>query len=451
MARRTACFILCGLLLTAVPLLAQSQNRTVSVQGLIFDLKHPEADRRIDAAKLLGSNKIRQAVPALIEAADDPQPRVRLAVVTALDEIRDIRALPVMVKGVQDPETDIRKKAIDGLVHLYVLDESGFVAGTKKVFKFLNPFDSNYNDLIIESYVNVPGEVVDALVTRLNDPDDGVRKAAVMSLGIFRARPALPQLKQNAALETRNDIKVEYLRTFYKIGDPDACPSVVPLINDPDKGVHDEAILTAGLLRCPDAVDSLMYLYESGIKERKTVLKIIPASSSYDLQLKCFQALALIADPRSEKLFLPALRHDNDDFRVAAAEGLARLGNREHLARVEKQRETASHRRYQLALDYALYRMGRQDLLNELVNELGSSRYGDQVYNYLLEMPPDQLPQLYPLLRSSRGEGRIRLLNVLGMIGNAETLNVVQSYTNDSDPDVVSAALLAVRRLQARV
>ena len=125
MARRMACFILCGLLLTAVPLLAQSQNRTVSVQGLIFDLKHPEADRRIDAAKLLGNNKIRQAVPALIEAADDPQPRVRLAVVTALDEIRDIRALPVMVKGVQDPETDIRKKAIDGLVHLYVLDAGG--------------------------------------------------------------------------------------------------------------------------------------------------------------------------------------------------------------------------------------------------------------------------------------------------------------------------------------
>jgi HEAT repeat protein len=453
MARKTAFFLVLGLWLILLPhpLMAQSQSKTVSVQGLIFDLKHPEADRRVEAARLLGGNKIRQAVPALVEAADDPDPRVRMAILTALDEIRDIRAQQVMVKMVQDPETDIRRKAIDGLVHLYVLDESGFIAGTKKVFNFLNPFDSNYNDLVIESYINVPADVVAALVTRLNDSDDGVRKAAVMSLGIFRARQALPDLERTAPLETKDDIKVEFIRTFYKIGDPDACSSVVPFINDPDKSVHDEAILTAGLLRCRDAVEPLMYLYESGIKERKTVLKIIPASSSYDLQLKCFQALSLIADPRSEKLFLPALRHSNDDFRVAAAEGLARLGNRDNLTRVEKQRETASHRRYQLALDYARYRMGREDLLNELVHELDSSRYGDQVYNYMLELPPDQLPRLYPLLRSATGDERIRLLDVLGMIGDAGTLDVVKTYTNDSDPDVVSAALLAVRRLQARL
>jgi HEAT repeat protein len=451
-ARKAAIFLLFGFCLTLlpVPVMAQSQNKTVSVQGLIFDLKHPEADRRVEAARLLGSNKIRQAVPALVEAADDPDPRVRMAIVTALDDIRDIRAQPVLVKMVQDPETDIRKKAIDALVDLYVLDESGFIAGTKKVFKFLNPFDSNYNDLIIASYINVPADVIDALVTRLNDSDDGVRKAAVMSLGIFRARPALPNLERASALEKKDDIKVEFIRTFYKIGDPAACSSVLPLINDPDKGVHDEAILTAGLLRCRDAVEPLMYLYESGIKERKTVLKIIPASSSYDLQLKCFQALALIADPRSEKLFLPALRHSNDDFRVAAAEGVARLGNRDNLARVQQHRATASHRRYQLALDYALFRLGQENLLNELVQELDSSRYGDQVYNYLLELTPDQLPRLYPLLRSSTGDVRVRLLDVLGMIGDAGSLDVVRTYTNDSDPDVVSAALLAVRRLQAR-
>lgn len=442
----------CFLCLSIAGLLAatSTQTRKYSVQGLIYDLKHPEAERRIEAARLLGDNKIREAVPELMNTTADPDENVRLAVLTALDQIRDTRALPVYVTLTADPAVAIRRKAIDALVRLYALDESGFIAGTKKIFHFINPFDSNYNDLMVEPFIPIPPAIPPALEARLSDPDDAVRKAAVMSLGIFRSRGSVPRMGESLAKETKADIRIEYCRSFYKTGDAAACAPLNPLINDADKSVHDEAILTSGLLRCREAVDMLMDFYERGVKERKTVLGIIPASSKEDLQLKCFQALAMIGDPRAEKLFLPALNHETEDFRVAAAEGLARLANPANLPAAEKARPKAKGRRFQLALDFALYRMGRKELLPDLVKELGSVRYSDQVYLYLLEFAPADLPELYPLLRDFRGKIRIRLLDALGMTGNAATMQEVQKYTADSDLDVAMAALLAVRRIQGR-
>jgi len=447
-AKTLAAVVAC--LLLAIPALAQAETRKVSVQGLLYDLKHPDPDRREAAARLLGTNKVRQAVPDLVATAGDPVEKVRLAVVTALEEIRDPLALPAYVSLMADSAAAIRSKAIDGLVQLYVLDEQGFIAGTRKVLNFLNPFDSNYNSLLVEPYVMVAPEGITALAARLEDSDNGVRKSAVMALGILRGRAALPRMMQLLPSEPENTIKVEFLRSFFKIGGPDSCPAIIPLVNDPDKSVHDEAILTAGLLRCQEAATPITELYESGIKERRTVLGVVPASSKDDLQIKCLQALALIAAPESERIFLPALRHVSEDYRVAAAEGLARLANPANLPPVEEQRKAAKGRSFQLALAFASYRMGQKDQLRELVDELDSSRYGDQMFAYLVELKPDLLLDLYPYLRNEKGTTRIRLLDILGLAGTGVQLQEIQQYTHDSDADVASAALQAIRRIQAR-
>lgn len=437
---------LCGLLA-----FGQNQSRKSSVDGLIYDLKHPDAERRVEAAKSLGGAKARQAVPALVEAASDPDADVRAAVLGALDEIRDPRALPAYIQLSADERADTRQKALDAMVHLYVLDETGFIAGTKKVWSFFNPFDSNYNDLAVEPYVMVSPNAIQAASARLDDPEDKVRKAAVMSLGIFRAKTALPRMKEVLVQEPSGSIRIEYFRSFYKIGSQDVCEEVTIHVNDPDKPVHDEAILTCGLLRCGSAVPALMDIYQSGIKERKKVMKVIPASSDEDLQRRCLEALAMIADPRAKKLFLPALNHVNGDFRVAAAEGLARLADPDTLETIQKARAAAAKdRHFQLALDYALYRFGQKDRIGEMARELDSTRYDQQVYNYFLEFTPAQLVDLYPILRTAKGDLRVKLLEILGLRGDAKTLEEVQQYTHDSNSDAASAALMAVRRIQAR-
>lgn len=428
---------------------AAPQTRKVSVQGLIYDLKHPEVDRRVEAARLLGQNKIRTAVPALIEATGDSDETVRLEVLNSLDGMRDNRARLSFVTLTADSNATIREKSIDAIVHLYVLDETGFIAGTKKVFRFLNPFDSNYNDLLVEAYLPIPEAVYQALASRLDDPEPKVRKAAVMALGILRGRPVLDRMREVCRDEPEGTIQIEYLRSYFKIGDPAVCPEVLPFINAPEKNLHDEAILVAGLLRCREAVPALMDIYESGIKERRKVLAVVPASSEDDLQIKCLQSLAMIGDPLADKIFLPALRHESLDFQVAAAEGLARLANPEHAEAIGQRKQAARNKRLLLALEFACYRLGQKESLAPLVDGLGSGQ-NQQVFGYLLEIPPAQLPELYPFLRHSKGKVRIRLLEVLGLAGNQATLEEVQRYTSDSDIDVALEALLAVRRIQAR-
>jgi len=442
--------LFCGATVTGVVAQAQTQTRKVSIDGLIYDLKHPDPDRRVEAARLLGVHKLNQSVPALIEAAADPQPSVRLAVLEALAKIRDPRALHTYITLTADSEANIRQKAIAALLEVYVVDESGFVAGTRKVIEFLNPFDSDYNTLVVEPYVPVSADAVRALAQRLEDPETGVRKAAVMGLGTLRGRAALPQMKDVLSREPENGIKIEYFRSFYKIGDPDACGRLVPYVNDPDKAVHDEAILTSGLLRCKESVDAVMDIYQMGIKEREKVFGVIPASSSDDLQIKCLQALALIGDDRAAKLYLPALRHDKEDFRVAAAEGLARLADPQYEPVLVERSAGARGKRFQLALAYAFYRLGHKERLQDMVRELGGMKHGDQMFSYLVELTPDQLADLYPHLRASKGKTRIRILEAVGVAGAVQNLAEVQSYTHDSDANVASAAMVAVRRIQAR-
>ena len=76
--------LLCGLVvwaLVAAPFPAWAQQQEVSVKGLVYDLSHPDGDRRKAAAKLLGQHKAGEAVPGLIELTEDSDGLIRLVAV----------------------------------------------------------------------------------------------------------------------------------------------------------------------------------------------------------------------------------------------------------------------------------------------------------------------------------------------------------------------------------
>ncbi|MDP6606844.1 MAG: HEAT repeat domain-containing protein, partial [Dehalococcoidia bacterium] len=107
---------------------AQQEERR-SVDGLVYDLQHPEADRRIRAARLLGQNKVHAAVPALMEAATDRDEDVRLEAAKSLVLIHDRRARPTYVLLTRDTNPVTQEKAVEGIINTYVGDESGFIQG----------------------------------------------------------------------------------------------------------------------------------------------------------------------------------------------------------------------------------------------------------------------------------------------------------------------------------
>ena len=434
------------LLGTASDSFGQSTQKR-SVDGLVYDLKHPEASSRTKAARAIGENKLRQAVPALIEASEDPEPAVRLEVVKALVNINDPRALNAYIRLVHDGADRRRQEqAVKGIVQMYAAPETGFTAEFMKVVDFMNPLSDGYNPLMVEGHIPVSQNAITAIADLLFVSDKGLRKDAAVALGILRAQSALPAIKEALGKEAENDVKIELIRSIYKIGDRSAGDALIPLIRDPDKKVHDEAILVVGRLKVKDAVPSLTELYTAGVEEKQKIFGLVPVSGADDLQRKILEALAYIGDPSNVDLFEGALSDERGHFRRYGAEGLGRSGAESHLSLVAKKYLREDSRDVRLGMGFALFRLGREEHLVELVD----NAQRDQAYYYLLELEPDQVQALYPYVQTEKDAVKIRLLQVIGLRGEASALPLVEEMSSSENADVASAANLAIRRLRAR-
>ena len=443
----TVALIAAFLLVGAPDLRGQEELR--NVDGLIFDLRHPELDRRKTAVVGLGKHRIRRAIPELSRLVKDPDDLLRNALARALIKIADIRALPALMTLCHDSRKQTQLVAIQGLVKLHVNLPDGFFHGMKRVVNFMNPVDDDYDPLVVEPYVSVSPDAIDTLATLLRSSDTDVRRNAAMALGILRGRRALPTLQLALEQEPENGVKVEMIRAIYKIGDPEGGVTLIPLIRDPDKKVHDEAIFALGRLKVEAAVPQLTELYNSGVVERKRIFGgLVPVSGKDDLRRKTLEALAQIADPRSRPILLEAIKDQRAAFRRYGAEGLGRLGDSSLIPRLalmfqgEREFEVIS------ALNFALFRLGGEAHLPELVERIDS----DQVYFYLLELEPEEVPKLHPhlLLHTKEPGIQVRLLDVIGQRGDASSLEVVEPLTRGKNADVISSANVALRRLQGR-
>ncbi len=438
--------ILCLTALISSSLLAQ-QPQEVSVDGLIYDLRHPDNDRRKRAAMALGQSKVRRAVPELIELTEDRDASLRLAAAKALVRINDTRALRAHIRMTQDPKKEIQEKAIEGIIKIYVADEKGgFISGVKKLAGAVNPLNDDYNRLLVESYVPVSQDAKDALAEMLFSPETGIRKDAAVALGILRAHSALSPIEHALSLEPNDGVKVELIRAIYKIGDPSAGTEVIPLVRDPDKKVHDEAIFTLGRLRVREALPLLKELYESGVEERKKILGFVPVSGKDDLQKKLLEALAFIGDPSCRDLFLSAFEDSRDFYRLLAAEGLGRIGDSSDVVQVAEQYLRENSGKVKLGMSFALYHLGREEHLIEVVN----SSDKDQAYHYLLELNTSEIRGLYPYLHIVEHPIRLRLLDIIGLRGDSSAVPVIEDLMKSTNPELLSAANLAMRRIQAR-
>ncbi|HSR50443.1 MAG TPA: HEAT repeat domain-containing protein [Acidobacteriota bacterium] len=439
--------VVLGLVLTAAGgVLAAQERRQVPVEGLIYDLQHPDPERKKEAARLLGANKIRDAVPQLVDVSRDPNDGVRLAVMKALVEINDTRALPAYIERLDDRKDDIQQKAIEGLVNMYVYEEGGFVKGVEKAVDFLNPLSDDFNPLMVEPYIPVSQKALQGLAGLLRDQDDDVREDAAEALGILRARSQVGEVQEALTREDDKEVKVELIRAAYKIGDPSVGPALLPLVEDDSKAVRDEAVFALGRLRIHEAVPRLTELLD--VKERRRLWKVVPVSGKDDLEKRAFIALAYIGDERSKGTFINGLADPREDFRRYAAEGLARIGQSDQglIRDIARQRLREDSTQVQLADSFALYRLGRPEHLAALIDEIDRN----QAFNYLLELEPGELDQLLPYLESEPKPTQLRLIEVIGLRGNASHLPEMERWSRSEDTDVMAAANMALRRIRGR-
>ena len=156
-------------------------------------------------------------------------------------------------------------------------------------------------------------------------------------------------------------------------------------------------------------------------------------------------------DARSDpKDFAKQLGSTDPLVRQRGAEALARLAANDQRKIVEGYHLQEKNKEVRLALEWALYRMGRSEMLFHIVDELDSGRQ-EQAIGYLSELEsPDEL---YPFLKKNNNAPRINagLLKALARIGDAQTLELIKPFLESHQQYVAEAAEIAHDEIEKRL
>ncbi|HEX6045181.1 MAG TPA: hypothetical protein VFZ22_11880 [Pyrinomonadaceae bacterium] len=137
-------------------------------------------------------------------------------------------------------------------------------------------------------------------------------------------------------------------------------------------------------------------------------------------------------------------------LRQRSAEALARLAAVKQRKLVEGYQLQEKNKEVRLALNWALYRMGRSEALYDVVEDLNSGRQA-QAVGYLAEVESPDV--LYPFLNKEKNAPRVTagLLKALARIGDEHTLEVVKPYRESQEPFVAEAAEIAHDEIEKRL
>ncbi len=438
--------LLCGLVGLCSPVataLSQTQTRQVPVESLIYDLKNPDPVRRKEAATLLGNNKVQRATPDLVAASGDANADVRREVVTALDKMLDMRALPAFINLSSDPEKDIREKCLQGIINLYLPQETGLSGTVNKVANFLNPWSDEWADVVVEPGIKVDPGVIAAFRNRLQDGDDGIRQKAARGLGILKGRDAIPVMLDSLKQDKSSAVRFEIVRSLRKIGDFSVAKDLMQYVDYSDFKIRNEAVYTVGRMRYREGAPELNRLYE---KEMALPPKLIDKTYAAAV----LDALAFIADPTSKEIFLKAKQSKDDTLRLHAVEGLARIGDPSMATDISRDRLHEKDAKMLTAQAFALCRMGRKEYLDEVVKALGSRKTNNEARQYLVELPPEERPDLYAQIKNKDVGVREGLAEVFGLIGDGKAVGPLQELAKDNRGQIAALANQALRRINAR-
>jgi HEAT repeat protein len=414
---------------------ASAQTRQVSTESLIYDLRNPDAPRRLAAARDLGMARYLPAIPALLPLAEDPDASVRRQVELALEEMSDIRVISGLVQFTADSEPDIRDRAVHALVNLHLPRATGPTAALLKFGNLITPWLDEYSDTVVEPDVPVDASVVTALRARMSDTEDKIRQHASRGLGILRAEAAIPELLVAVGQDRDPEVRFEAVRALRKIGNASVGDRLLPVLNLNMDRVRNEIIGTLGSLKYRGAVPELTRIFEQ-------------ARTADRARTLALAALADIADPSSRPVFL-GLKADKDaSIRLYANEGLARLGDSSLGTMMSADRLVERNQRVQAAQAFGLLRMGREEYLDELVRELGRPTTRDLAREYLIETQPAERPALFAA-HSKSAIVRAELADLFGLMGDRSALPALQELERDSDRGVARTAERAIRRLTA--
>jgi len=415
-----------ALILFTTPLAVAATR--LSFEDLLANLKSPNAKTRQEAAEALGKSRRREAVAHLAPLVRDPEAKVRMEVVRALRSLRDPSAVPALVTSLADGDRDIREEAIGTLVELYADRER-----TSAVSRFLDVFSDEFDRSSIPPHVVVDPSVVTGLAKALRDEDKEIREEAALALGILNGTAALRDL--TAALQDPDSgVRGASATAIGKIGTALDGRALIPLLSDDSASVRHRALQAIGILKVKEAGPGLREMYE--------------ANKRKDLGLAVLDSLSRVGDPAQAELLQSLVQDPDPEKRRLAVEGLGRISSASSVDAFKKDYQRERSDDVKLAYSFALARMGDRAFIDTIVLSLSSRNLGKRARDYLLELGHDVAKDLYPYLNDPDAEVRANLCEILGAIGDADTIPHLTPLLSDPSSGVVDRATRAIERLR---
>ncbi len=386
------------------------------------------------------------ALPLMQQYLTNPDVYVRLEAVKGIVEIGSAHSLNLLIQAAGDNDPDVQIRAADGLVNFYLPGyvRTGMSAPLRRLGTSVKSRFTDTNDEVIDPYIKVRADVARAVSKMVATGASMESRAhAARAAGILRLRVALPDLE--AALHSKDtNLIYESLVALQKIGDKSAGASVRFLLRDMNERVQVEAIALTGLLDHKSALPDLVRVLGSSRKEK--------------VRRATLTAIAMLPDAGSRQLYGQYLVDKDEHLRGAAAEGFARLRNSADVPALQKALDQEGKLTARLSLAFALVmdgqiRLGEASPLRYLVNSLNSVSYRGEAAAFLVEAAHSAAVRdvLYGPLQEGTKDERIQLTRILALTGDKDSAARLEQVSRDSDAQVATEGLRALRNLKARL
>jgi HEAT repeat protein len=398
-------------------------------EDLIANLKSPTWKTRQAAVQELGKSRRREAVAPISALVRDPEVRVRLEVVKALRNLRDLSGVPALVTALQDGDPGIREEAIGTIVEIYAERERG-----GPIDRFLEAFSDEYDRQSVPPYTAVDPSVFQALSQTLRDEKKGIRAESAYAIGILGGGSAVPALVA-ATQDPEADVRGAAATAIGKVGSAQDGKALIPLLADQSASVRNRALSAVGVLRVREAGPPLREMFEQN-KRR-------------ELGTRVLASLSRIGDPAQGDLFRDLLSSTDPEIRRLAVEGLGRIADPSTLSAFKKDYQREKNPDVQLAYNFAIVSLGDRAFLDAIVLALGSSSArARRARDYILELGLPIAPDLYPYLNDRDPEVRGALCDVLAQLGDPNATPKLQPLLADPNSKVADRANRAIEKLR---
>lgn len=404
-----------------------------------------------EARPALAQATFEQTVAAL--GNDDPD--IRLRAVQALKASALPESAVPLTRALADPSDQIQLEAIAAELNLFLAERVvprrrvGLVIEVRNSISAASIFEQGGAALDPRP---VPTGVLTALRGTIRDDN---RRVAVEGLYAFGAlaenaygadRQALLSASAEdlaAALAMDGaDIRAAALRVInrlyaWRVGDAAVNErvgdAVIDAINAREFAMRMSAMDTLGALRYERGIQALtdqFQHYEKGA---------VAAAS--------LGALARVAHPTSAPVFASALSSKDPSIRLAAIEGLARIGDVAQAAAITTALAKERNDALLLAGQFAAVLLSNGPIDN-IVGALERDRLRDQALLYLVDAAPGRAQVYSPHAEDPQPKIRELIVMALGLSGDPSAQSIVDRYTKDADPSVNRAAVRAAARLK---